>query len=80
MAVTGILKEDGGTGAVVLNVDETLLMNDNKVSSISARTNGDLEALKKDIENNINGTSALTKSDFTKQIDDLMKGVMLFVG
>lgn len=79
--VTGITNEGGfGMGIVFLNIDQALPLNDDKVSSITASSKKDPEAAKKEIEANIDGVSALTQSDFTKQIDDIMSGITLFVG
>lgn len=81
LVVTGISNEGGfGMGLIFLDIDKALPMNENKVSSVTANAKGDPDTVKKEIEAQINGTSALTKSDFTKQIDDMMKGLMLFVG
>ncbi len=81
LKVTGISNEGGfGMGIVFIDIDKALPMNENKVSSISANTKGDPEAVKKEIEAQVNGTSALTKSDFTKQIDQIMSGITIFVG
>ena len=81
MAVTGITKEGGdGTGYIFLNVDKALSMNNNKVTSITANTKGDPNTVKAQIESTVNGTTALTKSDYTDQIDNMMQTVTLFVG
>ena len=80
MTVTGITNEGGfGIGLVFINIDKALSMNDNKVSTITANTKVDPDTVKKEIEGSINGTSALTKSDYTKQIDSIMQTVTLFV-
>jgi putative ABC transport system permease protein len=81
MAVTGITNEGGDSGAYVfMNVDKALPLNSNKVSSITANTKADPDTVKNQIERAVNGTSALTKSDYTKQIDNIMQTVTLFVG
>jgi putative ABC transport system permease protein len=81
MEVTGITKEGGfGMGLVFLDIDKALSMNDNKVSSITANTKSDPETVKKEIESKVNGTSVLTKSDYSKQIEGIMSTVTLFVG
>jgi putative ABC transport system permease protein len=81
LEVTGITKEGGfGMGLVFLNIDEALSMNDGKVSSITANTKSDPETAKKEIESEVNGTSAITKSDYSKQIEGIMSAVTLFVG
>ena len=81
MAVTGVTNEGGDRGAYVfLNVDKALPLNSNKVSSITANTKADPDTVKNQIESSVNGTSALTKSDYTKQIDNIMQTVTLFVG
>jgi len=79
--VTGITNSGGGAqeGFVVLNVDDALPLNDNQVSLITANTKSDPNTVSKEIEGSINGTSALTKSDLTKQIDDAINGILLFV-
>ncbi len=82
LKVTGTTNEggDGGTGIVFMDINKALPMNSNKVSSITASTKGDPDTVKKDIEGSISGISALTKTDVSKQIDDIMKTVTLFVG
>jgi putative ABC transport system permease protein len=69
-----------GMGFVYLDIDRALPLNDNKVSSITASARGDPETAKNDVENQIPDTMAMTQSDFTKQIDDMMNGIMLFIG
>lgn len=79
--VTGTTKQMSmGMGLVFLNIDKALPLNDNKVSSVSANARGDPESVKKDVESQVPGTMAMTQSDFTKQIDDMMNGIMLFIG
>ncbi|MEL7671712.1 ABC transporter permease [Methanobacterium sp.] len=81
MTITGITNEGGDNGAYVfMNVDKALPLNNNKVSSITANTKADPDTVKNQIESAVNGTSALTKSDYTKQIDNIMQTVTLFVG
>ena len=82
MTVTGITNEggDSGAGYVFMNVDKALPLNNNKVSSITANTKADPDTVKNQIESSVSGTSALTKSDYTKQIDNIMQTVTLFVG
>ncbi|MCE7697437.1 MAG: ABC transporter permease [Methanobacterium paludis] len=78
--VTGTTNEGVGMGVVIMDVDKALPLNDNKVSTITAAAKGDPEVIKKDVESQVDGTTALTKSDYTKQIDDMMKGLLLFIG
>ena len=80
--VTGITKQGTGMGMgiVYLDVDKAIPLNENKVTSITASARGDPETAKKDVENEIPGTMAMTQSDFTKQIDEMMNGIMLFIG
>ncbi len=80
--ITGITQQSTGMGMgiVFLDVDKALPLNENKVSSITASARGDPEAAKKDVESQVPGTMAMTQSDFTKQIDDMMNGLMLFIG
>ena len=81
LTVTGISNESGyGAGIVVLSMDKALQMNDGKMSIITANTKGDPDTVKKEIESTVNGTSAITKSDYSKQIDTMMNGVTMFVG
>ncbi len=82
LTVTGITNEGGDqeSAFIFLNVDKALPMNNNKVSSITANTKADPDTVKKEIESSVNGTSALTKSDYTEQIDSIMQTVTLFVG
>ncbi|MEL7671709.1 FtsX-like permease family protein [Methanobacterium sp.] len=80
LTVTGTTNEGGfGIGLVFINIDTALDMNHNNVSTISANTKGDPDTVKKEIESSINGTSAFTKNDYTKQIDNIMQTVTLFV-
>lgn len=80
MTVTGTFTEGAmGMGVVVIDAAKALPMNNNKPSSITANTKGDPEVVKKEIESNVNGTIASTKSDMSKQIDDMMKGLTLFI-
>ena len=80
--VTGITKETTGMGMgiIFLDVDKAVPLNDNKVTSISASARGDPETVKKEVESQVSGVTAMTQSDFTKQIDDMMNGIMLFIG
>jgi putative ABC transport system permease protein len=79
--ITGTTKQMSmGMGLVFLDIDKALPLNNNKVSSVSASTKGDPESVKKDVESQVPGTMALTQSDFTQQIDDMMNGIMLFIG
>ncbi len=81
--VTGITESNMGslTGApVFIDADKALSMNNNNVTMITARTKEDPETVKKEIENNINGILVITTTDMSKQIDDSMKIVSIFVG
>lgn len=80
--VTGITQQGTGMGMgiVFLDVDKALPLNENKVTSITASARGDPETAKKDVESQVPGTMAMTQSDFTKQIDDMLNGIMLFIG
>jgi putative ABC transport system permease protein len=79
--VTGITSEKSiGMGLLFLDVTKVLPLNNNKVSSITASAKGDPDTVKKEVESQVSGTTAMTQSDFTKQIDDLLNGIMLFVG
>ena len=81
MTVTGIYVEGASEiGIVVIDSAKALPMNDNKPSSITANTRGDPDVVKTQIENTVNGTTASTKSDLSKQIDDMMNGLTLFIG
>ena len=81
MTVTGITNESGfGAGIIILSMDKALQMNDGKMSVITANTKGDPDTVKKEIESTVNGTSAITKSDYSKQIDTMMSGITMFVG
>lgn len=79
--VTGITDSAGGSqmGVVVLNTDAALPLNNNKVSFITANTKSDPNTVSKQIEGSFNGVSALTKSDMTKQIGDMLNGILIFV-
>jgi len=66
--------------AVFLDIGKALPLNDNKVTSITANTKEDPETVKKEIESQVEGTYVLTESDLIEQIDDMMSGIMLFVG
>ncbi|MBI5680079.1 MAG: ABC transporter permease [Methanobacterium sp.] len=79
--ITGITKEKAmGMGIVYLNVDKALPLNEYKVSMVSANSKVNPNDTKKEIEAQISGVSAMTKSDFSSQIDTMMNGLMLFVG
>lgn len=78
--VTGTTSEGVGMGVVIMDVDKALPLNDNKVSTITANVKGDPETVKSAVESQVDGTTALTKSDFTKQIDEMMSGLLLFIG
>lgn len=81
MTVTGTFSEGSmGMGVVILDADKALPMNNNKPSTVTANTRGDPEVVKDQIESTINGTTASTKSDLSKQIDDMMNGLTLFIG
>ncbi|HEY0196142.1 MAG TPA: FtsX-like permease family protein [Methanobacterium sp.] len=81
MTVTGTFSEGAmGMGVLVLDVEKALAMNDNKATSLTANTRGDPEVIKDEVENTVNGTTVSTKSDLTKQIDELMSGLTLFIG
>lgn len=79
--VTGITKADAGpgSGVVVLNTDAALPLNENKVSLVTANTKSDPATVSKEIESSVNGTSALTKSDLSKEIGDMVNGIILFI-
>jgi putative ABC transport system permease protein len=78
--VTGTTSEGVGMGVVIMDVDKALPLNDNKVSTITANVKGDPDTVKSAVESQVDGTTALTKSDFTKQIDEMMSGLLLFIG
>ena len=81
MTVTGTFNEGSmGMGVVVMDAAKALPMNNNKPTSISANTRGDPEIIKNEVENTVNGTTASTKSDLSKQIDNMMSGLTLFIG
>ena len=77
--VTGTFSE-GAMGVVVLDSDKALPMNDNKSTSLTANTRGDPEVIKDEVENSVDGVTVSTKSDMSKQIDDMMSGLTLFIG
>jgi len=79
--VTGITKQKTmGAGLVFLDIDKALPLNDNKVSTVSANVKGDPDTVKNDVESQVPGTIVMTQSDYSKQIDDTMNGIMLFIG
>ncbi|KAF5086482.1 Macrolide export ATP-binding/permease protein MacB [anaerobic digester metagenome] len=78
--VTGTTSEGVGMGVVIMDVDKALPLNNNKVSTITANVKGDPDTVKSAVESQVDGTTALTKSDFTKQIDEMMSGLLLFIG
>ena len=80
--VTGITQQSAGMGMgiVYLDVEKAIPLNDYKVTSLTASAKGDPESAKKDVESQVPGTMAMTQSDFTKQIDNMMNGIMLFIG
>jgi putative ABC transport system permease protein len=76
MTVTGIAKENGEN----IYVDQSLAkqMADNKVSAITARTYGDPKTVAEDLQNNITGVSAQTKSEKVAEVQDMVNQSMLF--
>lgn len=77
---SSVSSSTGQMGLIYTDTDKVLTLNGSKVSQLSASVKGDPETVKKEVEDNINGTSAYTQSDFTKQIDDMMNGEMIFMG
>lgn len=83
LTVTGITDSNMGSlsGApIFIDVNKAISMNNNKVTMITARTKGDPDTVKKELESNVNGIIAITTSDMTKQINDFMGIVSIFVG
>jgi putative ABC transport system permease protein len=83
LTVTGLTDSNMGSmsGApVFIDVDKALAMNNNKVTMITARTKGDPDTIKKELESNVKGIAVITTSDMTKQINELMGIVSIFVG
>ncbi|HML06320.1 MAG TPA: FtsX-like permease family protein [Methanobacterium sp.] len=81
--VTGITASNMGSmsgSAVFINADKALSMNNNKVTMITARTKEDPNSTKNQIQSNNKGIVAITTTDMSKQIDDFMKMVSIFVG
>lgn len=78
--ITGTTKQKTMQGLVLLDLDKALPLNDNKVSSVTASVKGDPDSVKNTVESQVSGTMAMTRSDFSKQIDDAMNGIMLFIG
>ena len=89
LTVTGIIdmketvSNTGGamaeTGVIYTDIDKALPLNNNKISMITASVKGDPQVAKNEVEK-INGTSAYTQSDFFKQANDMINGIMLFIG
>ncbi len=82
MTVTGITEVGGGINPLIvaINFDEALPLNNNRVSTITANTRGDPDVISDEIADQLSGTMVTTKSDMTKQIDDMLQGITLFVG
>lgn len=82
MTITGITEAGGGVSPMIvaINLDNALPMNDNKVTSITAKTKGDPKAVSSEIQSQVGGTTAMTQSDMMKQVNDLLKTVTMFVG
>ncbi len=83
--ITGVTSDETmrgrmGREAIYMDIDKALSLNDNRVTDIIAKTKGDPEVVAKEIENTVNGAKAITQSDFTKEIDEMMSGLMLFLG
>jgi putative ABC transport system permease protein len=78
--ITGTTKQKTMQGLVLLDLDKALPLNDNRVSYIFASVNGDPDTVKNTVESQVSGTTAMTRSDYSKQIDDTMNGIMLFIG
>jgi len=78
--ITGTTKQKTMQGLVLIDLDKALPLNDNKVSDITASVKGDPDTVKNTVESQVPGTMAMTQSDYSKQIDDAMNGIMLFIG
>jgi len=82
LTVTGIIDvgEGMGAGIIYLDIDKALPLNDNRMTSITASVRGNPETVKNEVENTINGTRAHTQADMSEEIDEMMQGVLLFIG
>lgn len=79
--VTGTFSEGTmGMGVLILDADKALPLNDNRTTSLTANTRGDPEVIKDEVVNSMDGITVSTKSDMTKQIEDMMSGLTLFIG
>ena len=76
MTVTGIAKENGET----IYIDQAVAKHlaDNKVSAITAKTNGDPKTVSEEVQNNITGVSSQTKSEKLSEVQDMVDKSMLF--
>lgn len=78
MTVTGIAKENGE--AIYIDQAVAKHMADNKVSAITAKTNGDPKTVGEEVQNNITGISSQTKSEKVSEVQDMVDKSMLFAG
>ncbi|AEG19238.1 ABC transporter permease [Methanobacterium paludis] len=76
MTVTGIAKENGEN----IYIDQAVAkhMADNKVSVITAKTNGDPKTVSEEVQNSITGISSQTKSEKVSEVQDMVDKSMLF--
>ncbi|BDZ69877.1 ABC transporter permease [Methanobacterium petrolearium] len=79
LTVTGIVKKTQ-VPYIYLNQDTVREMAGDKVGAIYARTNGDPETVSDEVEKNIDGISAVTKSEHVSEIQEMTGQALLFMG
>ncbi|BDZ67040.1 ABC transporter permease [Methanobacterium ferruginis] len=79
LTVTGITKE-AQAPYIYVNQSTVRQMADNKVSAIYAQTNGDPKTVADDVEKQVTGVSAETKSEKVNEIQEMTGQALLFMG
>ena len=83
LTITGISNEEQVDDQVLdiyINQTTAKQMADNKVSAIYARTNGEPKTVAEDVQNNIAGISAQTKSEKVAEVQEWANKAQLFMG
>jgi len=79
LTVTGITK-DAQASYIYVNQSTVRQMADDKVSAIYAQTNGDPKTVADDVEKQVTGVSAETKSEKVNEIQEMTGQALLFMG
>ncbi len=78
MTIAGITVKSGGV--IYLDINKTLSLIDNKISTISADTNGNPNAISKQIKSQIPEVDALTRSEISEKFGSFISSLLLFTG